>query len=250
MIKAMDKARVPQFLFVIDLANVCLESRHNAFFIKAVAKINEIHYPEYFYRVICVNAPKIIKVLYALIKMVLPERTKNKVSFYEEHDTPAAMQSILSSNDIPERYGGTIPDIECFTEGSVDMSPLKQWRERQMHPHNAKNIVLSARESKTKSIRCDDSSIVKWWFTVKHNDICFGVRWKKDLHDWIVIREPIRCGNEGHGAHRFPVHDEYKTDGAGTMEFEFSNKHSRMSSKSIDYHLQIVACAKHQNFSI
>ena len=98
---------------------------------------------------------------------------------------------------------------------------------------------LAAKETKTVEVQCEADSLVKWWFVVQAHDVMFSVRWKPhDQEEWIEIREPAKKGGEVIDGTRSPVYSEYMVDCAGTMEFVFSNEHSRWRGKTISYDIQ------------
>lgn len=238
----MNKSKSAQFLLIIDLDQIGLQSRHNSLFIRACCKSNEAHYPEYFYRVLCINAPKIVSILYNLIKPILPERTKHKVSFYDHKSTPNILQKFIDKQYLPSRYGGFINDNDCWTK--VHPNPEKILKELRLDLacDTDQVAVLKVKPGKNKliSFNVPPDSIIKWWFVVQSHDIGFCVKWKESRkNEMEFIRQKHRCGNEGYGTEKFPVHDEFKSVASGTILFEFSNKHSSFKSKRLEYNITI-----------
>ena len=241
----MKQSNKPQFMMVMDLSNLTLEARHNARFITDNGKFNELHYPEFFYKVVCVNAPKIVTVLYNLIKPILPERTKSKIEFHSVAQTRKILDKYIAPDQLPQRFGGQVPDEICFNKPK-DMSTLEAVRmEMQKAPGTLKNLKINAGAEQRVQRHCRTRSVVKWWFTVKSGDILFSIRYKADGDgtfgdNWIELRGEYRCGNDGYKKMRFPVRDTYLVQEDGIIEFVFSNKHSTWTSKDIDHCIQIM----------
>lgn len=240
----MNKCNSSQFLMIMDLDHLGLESRHNSHFIRACSKFNATHYPEYFYKVLCINAPKIVQILYQLVKPMIPERTRDKVSFYDHYSTPKIMQSYIDKQYLSQRYGGDVLETEtqCFSKVSENPEKLlKDFRTQSQLSSDIKlqKINMKPGENTLLTFDVEQESIIRWFFMVSNGDILFQVRWKEnDMNEWIVIRHEARVGNEGiYG--KLPVYDEFKADKSGKIEFEFSNKHSSFKSKSVNYYITI-----------
>ena len=235
----------PRILAVVDLEDLSLMTRHNGKFTNAAILFNVAHSPEYTSQVLCVNAPKLVSGLWALIKPLMPERTTKKISFYDKASTPSILAEHIDKEYLPKMYGGEVDDEKCFTphmnaeEIESALSELKHLRDENAKRDNAKTLELAAGEMKTVSIECKAHSLVTWWFLVRSYNVIFSVRWKPRQDEWIEIREPQQLGDEEVGGHRFPIHSDYLVDSYGTMEFKFSNEHSKFRGKTISYDIQV-----------
>jgi len=232
-----------QILVVLDLGGLSAATRHNHCFTKAAVQFNEAHSPEYCYRVVCVNSPKLVAGLYALLKPLLPTRTTKKISFHDVKATPSALAELIDNANLPKLYGGDVDETECFTQLSTDMSELEALRAQNASRADTTVLKLAAGQSETVRVECGAGALVKWWFVVTSYNIEFTLRWRAEAEtetEWTDIREKSRVGDEGYDQHRFAVYDEHLVDARGVMAFEFSNKHSNFRAKTVEYKVQAL----------
>lgn len=80
-------------------------------YIKGMAATDSDHYPERLGRLIVINAPFALSFAWRIIKRFLDDVTRNKIQILSgPADWEPVMQSFIDRDQIPEMYGGTLPD--------------------------------------------------------------------------------------------------------------------------------------------
>mmetsp|Transcript_54028 Transcript_54028/g.107240 ORF Transcript_54028/g.107240 Transcript_54028/m.107240 type:complete len:442 (+) Transcript_54028:81-1406(+) len=85
--------------------------RHGSMnFVKQITAIDQQHYPERLGIIILINAPRLISVVWSVIKRWLDPITREKVHIISlESKWQAMLEGLVETNEIPDIYGGTTP---------------------------------------------------------------------------------------------------------------------------------------------
>ena len=100
-------------IIVVDASGASLSTLRHIGIIKQVASIGPPHFPEGSSRVLIINAPRILAIIWGAISPLLPARTRAKVCFHAEGTTAAALDEIIDAPELPAFLGGVRPDAQC-----------------------------------------------------------------------------------------------------------------------------------------
>ena len=100
------KGELVKAYMVIDAAGVSLSTLRHISVVKLIAKIGPAHFPETTRRVMIVNAPSVLTVIWSAISPLLPAHTRAKVHILGKDSGPAVDEHIDASQ-LPPFLGGT-----------------------------------------------------------------------------------------------------------------------------------------------
>tara|TARA_A100001015_G_C14975767_1_gene707174 strand:- start:346 stop:1530 length:1185 start_codon:yes stop_codon:yes gene_type:complete len=117
---------VQSFTFVIDAGGFSIRAwtRKAIRFVRSMAEIDSLHYPERLGEVFVVNCPRLLSIVWSAIRKMLDERQRSKIHMYS---SPSVWVPILrekiSKEQLSEVFGGDaeIPNLNCLTKKEIEM---------------------------------------------------------------------------------------------------------------------------------
>ena len=124
---------IETFVVIIDASgwHTGLATSDAFTYIKAMANTDSDHYPERLGRLLVINAPFALSFAWRIIKRFLDDVTRKKIEILSSlSNWQPVMQSFIDISEIPEMYGGTLPDptpeeaINSINPPVKDIHPL------------------------------------------------------------------------------------------------------------------------------
>ncbi|VDM38732.1 unnamed protein product [Toxocara canis] len=212
------------------------------------------NYPEWLDRMIVVNAPAYISILWKAISPLLPERTRNKVRIASSRDDSIReLQKCCDMKYVPKHWGGELIDKNgdpmCRDRLIIptDMIPKQlYWQPDEGAPHHSEldSLVLSAGSWKVITIKlgaCDCKTFLALnryaertysmaiYHSADENALNENV---DDMRDWIPIFDYPAM----------PTVDLLKVPaiGSGIYKFRFGNEQAWFRSVTVYYRIRFV----------
>ncbi|KAK7199732.1 CRAL/TRIO domain containing protein [Novymonas esmeraldas] len=222
--------------------------------VRSIVRMNTCHYPELMHHVYVTNCNTVVSWSYLMLRSVLPEVTRQKVTFCSKSNTAATLCENISSDLVPQELGGKcqcaggcIPILTGVTDDvhstavsrsygdahSIATTPFsdsgaemvaQQFGEeglifRPLHC-TVERLVLKARESRKLSFAMEARSEIIWEFAVKRErDVDFSAVFVSAGDDGAMLSLVPRRRVRNEAGH-------YICPSIGTVIFEWSNKHS------------------------
>ena len=117
-----DKSRelgvnIETFTIVIDADSwhIGLANRDAYTFIRAMASTDSDHYPERLGQLVVINAPTMLSLAWRVIQGFLDDVQKAKIKIYGTNRAEwlPVLMTIIDEDQIPQQYGGTMPDLNA-----------------------------------------------------------------------------------------------------------------------------------------
>jgi len=209
------KLKKPVYNVAVIVDSEGLSFNHRAFFqfFKSNSETDKQNYPEFLHTVTVINAPWVLPTLYKLVKGFIDPATREKIRFftdgYEER-----LLSLMDEKEIPTRYGGK----------NEKKLPYPDFLEKA----DEKKANVPARRSWSIKGECKEGSGKFIWSFISEGgyDINFNVYWTPTGGEKKTVQKSEKITkNEG----------EYEAKTHGTLELEFDNTFSYLTSKDISY---------------
>ncbi|XP_072164294.1 SEC14-like protein 2 [Diadema setosum] len=244
--------RVDRMVIVFDLQKVGLSHIWKPFIDRynLILAIFEAHYPEMLKKCFVINAPGFFSLGFNLIKPLLSEETKNKVTILGGNYQTVLRDAI--GEDLPAYFGGTACDPDgdprCVSKirfgGKVPESYylkhefMQDSRFTEIHVHPGSKVELPFEVS-------GSGHVLKWEFMTRHANIGFGVFYHSEpgasKDQWEVVVEKTRCH-----CHIVPEIGGYSCTKPGTYVILFDNSFSWVRSKKVLHHIELVKEAEEE----
>lgn len=189
---------------------------------------------EYVGRIFLINAPAIVRTLYAMSKSLIPKRTRERVFIYGRDYRPHILNQISTR---------TLSTLLSFRKAKLNGE-----EGNNMH---GKGVAVKAGTVKEVMLEADFKKIscVKWKFTAETKDIVFSVMFycnssnKKGESGTIEIpiveeNKVTVADGESTGEYRMKDGEE------GLILLRWSNKHSWWNSNNLSYQIEVVETPK------
>lgn len=130
--------------------------------LKAESTLDQKYYPEGLFMLYVANAPRIITIGWAIVKMWLDQRVQNKVIFLPPKDTKERLCAAIGEDNLPEFLGG-----RCRCEG--ECCPVSDGGEDDDTLTQVLQINRGAKLAKTYDIIAGHSFV--WEMSVEKRDV-------------------------------------------------------------------------------
>ncbi|KPA84663.1 hypothetical protein ABB37_01175 [Leptomonas pyrrhocoris] len=251
------KAPMGSCVVVVDCAGLHLHRylyKPLIVMVKSIVSLNVRHYPELLHHAYVTNCRGMMSFSYLVIRSLLSEETRQKVTFCSQHNSASTLLENISSDLLPQELGGKcqcpggcIPSIAATMRGAETSSLTPGWRDRQspsMFPtesssmeqtgdHADENELTMHRlhctveklnmwphASRTLSFAMDAHTEIIWEFAVKkQRRVTFSVVFVSAADDGAVMSLVPRRRVQSDAGH-------YICPSFGTVIFRWSNKRS------------------------
>lgn len=182
---------------------------------------------EYVGRIFLINAPAIVRTLFALARPMIPKRTRERVFIHGKDYRPYIM------NQISTRTLSTLLSFRKAKDNEEDSNSM-----------NGKNIEVKAGKVKEVFIEVDSTKISKisWKFNAETKDIMFSVLFYCNSNnndgtlETPIVKETKILKADGEQTGEYVI----KAGEEGLVLFKWSNKHSWWNSNKVSYALETV----------
>lgn len=116
---AAEEAGVDKWVWIIDLARYTRANSPPLAITRATLDIMQHHYPERLFKCFLVDAPRIFRWSWRLLRGIVDQVTRDKIEFVTNGATHAGLASflkVISSENLLDRFGGTRPDVYDFSQ--------------------------------------------------------------------------------------------------------------------------------------
>ena len=106
--------RITQVVIIVDMAGLSMSqaTKTNYSFVKYVAKVNSLLYPEYMAVTYVINAPRIMSFMWNIVKSWLDEKTRKKIQIIHGSGVKELSEQI-DINDVPKIFNGQCTCSGC-----------------------------------------------------------------------------------------------------------------------------------------
>jgi hypothetical protein len=188
--------------------------------LKVQSQSDQQHYPEGLSRVYVVNAPRIITVGWAIVKMWLDARVQKKVHFVPASQTTQKLLEILDEDALPKFLGG-----KCECEG--ECCPATKGELSDTDESAATQEIVVARGAKaTRSFPIDEGHTFVWELALERRDLTITVTFT-----------PEGCPNPPPPIQQFPrvgrASGTFTAPLKGTVTLTFDNSFAWLHGKTV-----------------
>jgi hypothetical protein len=198
--------------------------------LKANSTMDQKYFPEGMHKCYVANAPKFIKVGWAIVRLWLDAGSQKKVEFLAAGDqTRNALLAAIDAEHLPAFLGGS-----CTCEGECVPLPAMTGPEDEGEEQTIE-MQVAARSKKTHVVAVQAGNEVKWqWTSTGGNDIGFSVLYKALTGD---ETEAASTGDDGipvvPAAKLKESQGSFAAPGDGAVTFVFDNTYSWMKGKEL-----------------
>lgn len=231
---------------LIDLQGLNMSHRKAVTLIKLFAGHDQAYHPERMGRTIVVNAPWIFPFFWKLCSVFLDENTKKKIIVLGK-DYKKRLTKFIPIENLPEEYGG-----KCKCDGKqcvpvADISDLKKEVDPAEILNGLEPVITHKLASKDKveiKLECgDEGGVFEWAWRSTAKDIQFSA------HASFSDSKDAKSDDVSPHGEPYPVVEPERLThhkGAFTAEskctviLSFDNGFSRFTSKTFQYHAQVI----------
>jgi len=183
-------------------------------------------FPEIVAKIVCVNVPWFLSLMWTAGKRILPKRTLQKIVVSQK---PGAkrVQSVISPENLPPALGGTCREFEA------DFPLVSNTNGEEMQ---TKVVVprSSARAHKIPISRTDAGRTLTYGIQLQSQTLRFSAAMKTTRGD-VIIQEPCTLQSDifFQGKADIPK-DGYDSDGMIVLELRFDNSFSWLREKQVE----------------
>lgn len=231
-----------------------------------ILAIVEANYPELLRVCYVVNAPRWWSLVFNICKPFLSEDTKNKMYILGSDWKEKILQEV-DPDQLPEAWGGSISGSGEVCIGGDVPSSYYLSDQTLVDPDKWTHVSIAAGSKIDVQITVSEpKSVLKWVFKTESHDIAFGVTYIIDVSTNSVPPSPTDTGapkelvrslsgelkGEGNprvavkpiarvNCHQIPEDGYLECEQTGTYLVHFCNSHSWMTSKKLQYYIQVIS---------
>jgi hypothetical protein len=117
-------------IVLFDMKNWAMWHANYLSYISHLCDISQNHYPERLNKIFLVNTPIMFRATWALVKMMLAQKTIDKVVFVTE-DVAETLMEYIPAEVLPQSYGGEQPDDEVPCPNFPGVDNVEEYDEAQ-----------------------------------------------------------------------------------------------------------------------
>lgn len=203
------------------------------------------NYPERMKSLYVINAPAYYVIVFAILKTVMSSAMIKKIHVFGYSSWKEKLLEFIDADVLPAFLGGnrTDPDGNPLCESFIRFGgkiPEKYFlsNEDRYFTNDTPLKKIFIPNSDKKEIYVDVQkvrSLLQWEFLVKRKDIGFGLFYQ-DFEENIEEILPICKYDTSDGSEK----DHYKCHSAGKYILLFDNSYSWLSSKEVEYYINVV----------
>lgn len=226
-------------MYIMDLTDLKYDKRLLNLITGALSSISAFmseHYVEMIHTFVLVNTPPFIATVWAIVKPLLPERTREKVRILGSN-WKCEVQNIAVPDVLPTFWNDEkIQLFKAELELAKPLDPKGYYQEKM--DECAK--LLSVRPGKTGSIdiEANKGSVIRWCI---HADGHFGYTLyyaeNQSYQDPNLLTNIYPIFTKIPGPTMVPIEDKLQCDKDGIYKFWFSNEHAWLHTLNIRYHI-------------
>jgi len=218
--------QIDTFTCIFDLNGLGLGVRSALYFLKACAEFDGKYYPAKSAKIIVLNAPWCVNILYPLIQVFLHQTVQQRIEVVYG-DIPETLLKLIDADQIPAEYGGT-----CVCEGGcvqeMDCTEILQKLVNNDLNDGLTRENVAAGAIVTKELSCGpEGGVFSWFFESEGQyDIDFEIKLTDADKKEVSVKPKSRIiTNKG----------SYTSNCAAKLVFEWDNSYSYFNSKDIKY---------------
>uniref|UniRef100_A0A7S1PL95 CRAL-TRIO domain-containing protein n=1 Tax=Neobodo designis TaxID=312471 RepID=A0A7S1PL95_NEODS len=200
--------------------------------LKRNSTVDKRFFPEGLHRAYVVNAPTMVTVIWAVVKLWLEPRQIEKVKFFKPHQTAEGLREFIDEEHIPAFLGG-----KCECKGGCVGTPIDEATVPLPVDHTRESVVAN---------RAKETVIADWAKATAAGDKLSFQIYVAQYH--CVLRTRFRPDDAGedwdgewtdHGK-TAACDGVVEATGPGALELELDNLHSMLRSKTVLYRVHKV----------
>eukprot|EP00045_Choanoeca_perplexa_P010180 m.101794 g.101794 ORF g.101794 m.101794 type:complete len:449 (+) comp15185_c0_seq1:165-1511(+) len=221
--KLIDKMVVVQDLSHLNI----MQARPFFPVVSQITACRNANYPQILKAMIIMNAPTMIDVGWKLIRRLLRERTRRKITFAKSSTAVAKLKGIVDEHNLPKRYGGRMADPALPKPVA-----LEDYLSTSLNESMDKSLLVAARSQKILEYTLKMDDVLTWTVEVGGNrDIGLGVRCGAQ---WPM---PVTRVDST----LVPIMGRVVAEHDGLFELVFDNSYSWTNSKTLRYDINVVS---------
>ncbi|EJW84072.1 CRAL/TRIO domain-containing protein [Wuchereria bancrofti] len=228
-------------IYVMDLTNLKYDKRLLTLMTGPLASISAFmsdHYVEMIHRFVLINAPPFMASIWTIVKPLLPERTRQKVSIFGSN-WKTEIQNVAVPEALPAYWNDDkIKVFKAELEHAKALDP--QYYHKKKVDEKSKVLSVGAGKTGTIDVNVKQGSVIKWCI---HADGHFGftIFYVKDQScensDSLINVYPLLMKMPGPTV--VPIREEIKCNKSGTYKIWFSNEHAWLHTLNIHYLIDV-----------
>lgn len=210
----------------------------------SLVEICEVRYPETLKYVAVINAPKIMPVIWSLVKPLLHEATTKKVKIlggnYKE-----VLLKLIDADVLPKCYGGNRTDPDgnprCTTViNQGGMIPKEFYNQSEPDIKMTTSTIGRGSTLQLEYQITQPNSLLRWEFLSEDYDVGFGI-YRRTIDSRQKASEMIEVlKTERANSQLVPEDGLLECEEVGTYVVRFDNSYSWARSKKIHYLIEIL----------
>jgi len=223
---------IDRLVVIADLSGLSLQTLKGVSLFRIAANLDSRYFPETVERVYVVNAPWVFPAAYKVVSPFIDPITKTKIVVCTASDQKELLSRDIDPSQLPKEYGGTNEDCAPHAQPQQILDELKL-KEEAMEDIQTTTITIAAKDSQQVSLEVPKGGMVGWYFKLDSKDIDFSVEFVLDAKGSGIktVVSQVRCSN----------HDgNFHAEGPGTCYFNFNNKYSVMTAKTVKYNVAVT----------
>uniref|UniRef100_A0A2K6WBX0 CRAL-TRIO domain-containing protein n=1 Tax=Onchocerca volvulus TaxID=6282 RepID=A0A2K6WBX0_ONCVO len=224
-------------LYIMDLTDLKFDKRLLTLLTGPLANMSAFmseHYVEMIHKFVLVNVPSFMATIWTIVKPLLPEPTRRKVSIFGSN-WKTEIQNLAVPEVLPVFWNDDkIKVFKAKLELAQPLDPRQHYKKEM--DERSKVLSIGAGKTGTIDVNVKKGSIIRWRF---HTDgyFAFSILYvedqsREDSNSPINIY-PILTKMPGPTI--VPIKDEIKCDKSGTYQIWFSNEHAWLHTLNIYY---------------
>ncbi|VDK86868.1 unnamed protein product, partial [Onchocerca ochengi] len=224
-------------LYIMDLTDLKFDKRLLTLLTGPLANMSTFmseHYVEMIHKFVLVNVPSFMATIWTIVKPLLPERTRRKVSIFGSN-WKTEIQNLAVPEVLPVFWNDDkIKVFKAKLELAQPLDPRQHYKKEM--DERSKVLSIGAGKTGTIDVNVKKGSVIRWRF---HTDgyFAFSILYvedqsREDSNSPINIY-PILTKMPGPTI--VPIKDEIKCDKSGTYQIWFSNEHAWLHTLNIYY---------------
>ena len=245
--------RITQISVVLDAGGCSLHHRHLMKWVEANDLVGQPNYPEFLYQLLFLNTPSFMPTLWSVVKRMLDERIRAKMSFLSSN-YHAELEQRIGRDHLPREWGGTctrcvgdhcLPRLEARDEAEERRKTQAQVAQWAAATHSHEDVHLPARHTHPLHIplhhrggTADPTSLTVWYrVDVASKDVDVSMHFTpagSTRREELIASHRVHHGVVDEGFHQFLVGGKGEE---GVVTLVLSNAMSMFSGKqvSVDY---------------
>jgi hypothetical protein len=216
----------------MDLTGLNPSHKRGMDFLKFITELDQRVYPESMGMLFVVNAPWFFSALWAIARLWLDDRTRNKIHILGSNYKEVLLRHIPAEN-LPVEFGGTDP----FVVPHADPNVVGHLKIESFDPP-LQELPIAAGEKKSVKLPVRRSGAnVSWFFRTASKDIRFAASFKPAHPD---AAEMVLVHPQRFDADQARVEGSYECKQEGEVHFVWDNSYSYFTGKVVRFHIEAL----------